>query len=309
VIAGLIFLVSNVLDGINSSDKESDTGSQTIQTTRDPDEKVQCQELHTDTVTVELAEEGAQWVIKTTPVPADTTDSVSYSSMDPDIATVDSTGTVTAVSYGKTSITVRCGGAVLIVTVDCNFMDASATWSMNRKDITLSQKGETWDLYTKSSTVPKNKITWTTDDETIAKIENGIVEAVGSGVTKVHGEFNGTAYTCTIRCKLPKEETEEDKGDDSTNPSEGTEPEQEAPAVKISHTDVTLRPDGEDNDKSFYLYLRDGNGKKLDVTWTASHEGYVTIDGNKITAVKAGEIITVSTTYEDVTYECVIRLK
>lgn len=309
----IVLIVSNLFSATQNPTGSTEDTSEILQT-ESSDVLRNCLELHTKTPVIELAAEGAVTAIEANPVPSDTTDKITYVSMDPAIATVSADGKVTAVAYGETAVTVRCGNAVLVVTVKCTFapeVPEGSSWSMNRKDITFSKKGETWDLYGKNSTIPKNLITWTSDDESVAKIESGIVEAVGKGKTKVHGEYNGVKYSCTIRCNLPKEEdTQNETKPDETKQDE-TKPEETEPGktVKISHEDVTLRPDGEAVDKSFNLYLRDANGNKLDVTWKASEEGYVTIEGNLITAVKAGKTITVSTTYEDVTYKCIIRLK
>lgn len=305
----VVIFVTKVIGRINSGVNELPSGNVSTAETTAPEKPGPCQELHTNAPAVEIAEEAGSVALQVSTVPAVTTDSITYTSMDPEIATVTASGVVTGVSSGETAIAVRCGDATLLITVNCTFgpdIPADGTWSMNRKDITLSKEGETWDLYSKNSTIAKNLIKWTSDDESVATIEDGIVKAVGRGKTMVRGECNGITYSCTIRCNLPLTDTEkedENKNEDAATPDENEK------TVKISHTDVTLKPNGEANDKSFNLYLKDGDGNKLDVTWTASEEGYVTIEGNKITAIKAGKSITVSATYEGETYKCTIRLK
>lgn len=305
LIVAIIFIVKIIG---NDSNALPEDGGESVATTQEADVTGACRELHTDAPYVELSTQGQQFSISVTTVPSKTSDAVTYTSMDEQIITVDANGHVTAVSGGESAVAVRCGEQTLIITVNCTFgpdIPADATWSMNRKDITLSKKGETWDLYSKNSTIEKKYIKWTSDDDSVATIENGVVKAVGKGKTKVHGECNGIAYSCTIRCNLPAEADDKDEEDtpEETKPAEGEK------SVKISHTDVTLKPNGDANEKSFSLYLRDGDGNKLDVTWKASEDGYVTIEGNKITAVKAGKSITVSTTYEGETYKCTLRLK
>lgn len=301
LIAVLIFFIVKVANR-NSAGADGQNAAQTEQSTSDSGGQVLCQELHTDTPVVELAEAGAKWVIHTTSVPADTTDSITYTSADPEIASVDDSGTVTAVAGGETAVTVRCGNAMLIVTVKCAFGDQGGQWSMNREDMTLFKKGETWDLYSKTSTVAKNNITWTSDDETVAKIDGGIVEAVGSGVTEVHGEYNGIKYSCTIRCKL----SDEDSG--STEPTQSGDDQSnvDTASLKISHEDVTISVK-----ESFTLRLRDASGKTLDVEWKASRDGYITIDGNTVTGVKStkNDFVTVSATVGDETFKCIVRVK
>ena len=74
--------------------------------------------------------------------------------------------------------------------------------------------------------------------------------------------------------------------------------------MRISKQDVTISV-GE----SFDLLLRDGNGDIMDVTWKADQDGYIKIDGNKITGVKSNGKIVVSCTFEGKDYSCVVRVK
>ena len=71
----------------------------------------------------------------------------------------------------------------------------------------------------------------------------------------------------------------------------------------ISHTDVTIKV-GE----TFRLRLRSSEGETVSVSWKASKSGYVSISGNSITGKKVGTV-TVSCTYEGVTYKCIVRVK
>ena len=300
LIVVLVFFIVKVLN--DRSKTGGDTQTQPVQTESvlpSADSNGESLTIHSNSQLIEFKEAGEKFIIHTYTVPENETDSVTYASMDPGIASVDASGTVTAVAPGQTSVVVRCKDAMLIVTVHCNFGDADAKWGLNRKDITFSKKGETWDLYSKTSTVPKNQITWTSDDESVAKIADGIVEAVGSGVTKVHGSYYGTKVSCTIRCKLPE--------DADTQTPEPTEPdtEQDPDTLKLwPRNDVTLSVN-----ESFELQLRDSSGKAMDVEWTASSAGYVLINGNKITGLKSTKGITVSATYGGKTFECIIRVR
>jgi len=58
----------------------------------------------------------------------------------------------------------------------------------------------------------------------------------------------------------------------------------------------------------WYLRLLDANDKEVAVTWTAEDGSIVSIDGNKIYGEKVGKT-NVSTTYEGVTYTCIVRIK
>ena len=86
-------------------------------------------------------------------------------------------------------------------------------------------------------------------------------------------------------------------------PEPGTETEN---PLKINKTDVTIKV-GE----TFTLTLTDSEGVKMDVQWAASEEGFVTIDGGRITGVadtdSAG--IKITGTYEEKTYTCIVRVR
>ena len=68
----------------------------------------------------------------------------------------------------------------------------------NREDISMVMQGERWKLY--DGQIPVDDIQWTSDDEKVAVIKKGIVEAVGKGTTNVHAEYGDQKVSCIIRC-------------------------------------------------------------------------------------------------------------
>ena len=93
----------------------------------------------------------------------------------------------------------------------------------------------------------------------------------------------------------------------SFDPKPATEPK-----YKLSHTDVTLYV-GDPLLESFRITLTDKEGVNIDAEWTVSDEGYVTINGRNITAVKATSdlakrAVTVSATVDGETYTCTVRV-
>ncbi len=83
-------------------------------------------------------------------------------------------------------------------------------FELNRYDITLFSPGESWGLY--DGELPVEDIQWTSDDESVARIKDGVVTAVGNGTTTVYGTYRGVSDSCIIRCSweggatLPPEE-------------------------------------------------------------------------------------------------------
>ena len=163
---------------------------------------------------IELDSEGAVAIIQASVVPVDAEAFYLFSSENESIATVDEFGTVTAVAEGQTYITVSYGDLSEQVQVICEFTQPTETTVaadpivLNRSDFTLNAAGEKWDLCGSGVTIAKNQITWTSDDESVAKIEGGVVEAIGPGVTKVHGQYEEFTATCVVRCKFEVESTD-----------------------------------------------------------------------------------------------------
>lgn len=173
-----------------------------------------CTDLILSDTVVELDKVGAAFLLNVTPVPENTVDVITYASSDPAVATVSADGRITAVAPGQAAITITCGSIVKECQVNCTFeieeteeptqeTDASVSnepFELNREDITMSRAGETWQLY--DGAISKLAITWTSDNPSVATIEGGLVTAVGSGMTEVHGEYNGQVVTCIIRCSF-----------------------------------------------------------------------------------------------------------
>lgn len=50
--------------------------------------------------------------------------------------------------------------------------------------------------------IPAESITWFTMDSSVAIVNNGVVTATGSGITRIHGEYNGQKVECIVRCNF-----------------------------------------------------------------------------------------------------------
>ena len=186
---------------------------------------VACEKISLDATTIAFSNVGDTATLTAELTPADTTDSLDFVSADETVAKVSYDGnkaTVTAVAEGKTMIIVTCGTKKVTCNVECvveevteatDATDATdpadtteatapngAKLELNREDITLLTWNETWDLYT--GDIPAELITWTTDNAQVATIEDGVVKAVGVGMTTVYGEYNGQKVSCIIRCSF-----------------------------------------------------------------------------------------------------------
>ena len=130
--------------------------------------------------------------------PEDTSDNtVTWSSSNRTVATVESNGKVTAVGGGKATITAKAGGksASCVVTVEVPVESVS----LNRTSVTLGE-GESVTL---SATLnPKDataQVTWTSSDESVATIDqNGKINAIRAGVANIVAKAGNKQATCVV---------------------------------------------------------------------------------------------------------------
>ena len=195
-------------------------------------------------------------------------------------------------------------------------VDTSFTFEFNTKfqdatsgkwDTTMQKQGETWKAYKNSLTVDPGAITWTTDDACVCTVENGIVTAVGPGKTEIHAQYGGKTFSCIVRCAFKAGETGNTGNTGNTDSTTPTEPVNNGNATgpyTISSEDMTIAVGD-----FWWLRLKDKDGNTIEnIVWTAEDSSIVSIEGNKIIGVKKGKT-TVSTTYEGVTYTCIVRIK
>ena len=254
--------------------------------------------------------------------PANTTDSVTYESSDPYIASVDEIGRVIAVAKGVAIITVHCGDQSTAFEIRCNLPNDPAYPTqppattipptsttkpfvelvLNRNpDFTLFGFGDSHNLY--SGPLDPAAITWTSSDEDVAKVENGIVTAVGNGNAVIKAEYEGQTATCRVICK---------------NVVKGS--------FRLSIKDTTIRVGGTIIIKA---YLTDENGQdvldengnmiQIDPAelkfYVTDAEGFLSVDEyGTVTAIKNNwayleKYKYVYVEYNGVVLKCIIRVK
>ena len=282
-----------------------------------------CESITLDIDTVILEQEGDGRLLNVTVHPVNTQDKVIFRSENDAVATVSDAGKITAVGKGTTKIIITCGEITKECKVICQFVEDTTTeptvtqptvpvgtLSFKKDDISLFHKGASWVLY--DGTIPKDLITWTSDNPSVATFADGIVVTVSPGTTTVHAEYEGQKVSCIIRCKFKDEPiggnggVGEDGGDNGgSNPATTYTIYTEYGLVLYDadndRYDVTIRVD-----ESVRFSLRDNAGNAVSVTWTCSGSG-CTLSGNKVTGVTSGTY-KVSTTYEGKTYTCIVRV-
>ena len=204
--------------------------------------------------------------------------------------------TVTATGAGTTEITFTCGGKKqsCTVTVGGEPAQSSETAPLDPlgddytpllscgDNASLFAKGET--MYLRVDNLPQGyTANWSTADATVAKISPaGELTAIGSGRTTVTAEVGGRTAQVLVRCVFD--------GDDL--------------GAHLENTDVTLYVGN-----TFYLYLYDSQGEHItDITYTVGDAGICKAEDGIVTAIARGTT-TVTVTYHDKTYECIVRVK
>ncbi len=315
VIAGYITVryFSNRNSDNPSLNNNTETQTPSASSSQPVSDTVPCTGLTLDKSSIEFSTAGSAWLLGVVAEPADTTDQIIFTSSNEAVATVNEVGNVQAVGGGEATITVTCGSITAECTVVCGFqggaepstepteapvdVPAGFELKLNRKDFTLSKASDSWTLYKETDGIKASDITWTSADPKVATVEDGVVKGVNYGDTTITATIGDQTASCIVRVRFYGK-TDDDNGD-----GDGDE---ETGQVHISHTDATIAV-GE----TFQLTLTTAEGVKINVEWTPSQEDYVNINGSQITgkAVTPNGGITLTATYEDVTYSCIVRVK
>ena len=290
------------------------------ETTQPP--TVPCAGMTLESPVIALDEVGQQLRIGMKLVPENTTDVPGFVSSDPSVVQVDAEGVLTAIGSGQATVTITCGKIVRECSVVCWFADATtapvettaptappettkateatepAVLKLDQEDVSCFKSGETFNLYASvgSKSIGRSKVTWSTSDSKVAKVENGSVTAVGKGTATITAEYNGMKAVCTVRCRF---ENTTEAPDDGQQDQGG----QQASDWKASHSDVSISV-GE----VFRLKVTNSAGETAKAIWTMDREGVVSIDGRSVTG-RAPGTVTLTTTVDGVTMTCIVRVK
>ena len=238
--------------------------------------------------------ETAQLTATVTPEDAEDR-SVTWSSSDNSIATVNAEGVVTAIKEGTATITATTNDGSNLkatCTVKVSIMPvASITLNITEKTL---EEGETVNLT--ASVLPANasnkSLAWTSSDENVATVDaNGLVTAVKEGTATITAKANdgsNVSAKCTIKVKAPVVLVE---------------------GITLNATEQTLT-EGETFALTASVTPENATNKSL--AWTSSDENVATVDANGlVSAVKEGTAtITVKATDgSNVSTKCTIKVK
>ncbi|MDD6024321.1 MAG: Ig-like domain-containing protein [Oscillospiraceae bacterium] len=134
-----------------------------------------------------------------------------WESSDPAVATVDSNGTVTAVADGTAVIsasigeyTASCIVRCVAVTGNRGYNNSNSEYAINYEDVTLTRKGEYFQLSLKSVlTNEKPTVTWSSSDTKVATVDSkGVVTAVANGTAEITTTIGEEQFRCIVRVNI-----------------------------------------------------------------------------------------------------------
>ena len=141
----------------------------------------------------------------------------SFTSSNPNVATVDINGNVKAISAGETTITVKTEDNIKTATCTVKVFDYIPVTSVTLNKTSMEANvGKTY--YLVANVMPENatnkKVIWSTNNDKIATVDSqGAIKTVGRGTVEITAktEDGGKIATCTLYVDIPVESIKLDK--------------------------------------------------------------------------------------------------
>lgn len=141
--------------------------------------------------------------------PEDTTDAIDHwSSSDPSVLRVDSDNTILAVGQGQAILSVFTKGGLSASTL-MSVEQSAADFEISPSALTI-ERGQTFTLEPRffdanglvSDEYSQHYIAWTSSNPSVASVENGVVRALSSGMTRITAEADGMKASCLINVEV-----------------------------------------------------------------------------------------------------------
>lgn len=243
---------------------------------------VHVESVSLDKTSIELAV-GNTTILKATVLPNNATDkTVIWSSGNPSVATVSSSGIVTAKAAGSTTITVTTndGGKKATCSVRVTSSTVSVTGvSLNKTSLSLTE-GETQTLVAtvSPSNATDKSVTWTSSNTTVATVSSsGIVTAkkAGTATITVTSNDGGKKATCSVTVSAQVIHVT---------------------GVSLNYTSLTMTEGGT---KTLVATVTPSNATDKSVTWSSSNTNVATVSSSGIVTAKAAGTTKITVTTND----------
>lgn len=275
---------------IEEEEETGDTSGETGDTTKPEEEEpkeVLCTGLTVTPASIDMNTAGISTALNATVLPSDCPETVTWTSSDPTICTVDSDGVVTAVDGGTATVTATCGEYTVDVEVKCDFANSKENNAyLSTTDFTLFSTGEQATIQVLDA--PEGAtITWSSSNTGVCTVSGGKVTAVKAGTATVTAMVNDKELTCTVRCNIEGSVVANDDNAETVG------------SYQLDHTDVTLAVG-----TSFEISVVGG----ISGGWNVSDASVITVDGNGIVTALGSGTATVYTTVGGQHLECIVRV-
>ena len=232
-----------------------------------------------------------------------TNKTLEWKSSNTNVATVDSSGKVTAVANGTATITAtakddskKSASCKITVSIPSTTVPVSSV-SLNKTSATLTAKGQTAQLT--ATVAPSNAtnkvVTWASDNGAVATVNNGVITAVGNGTANITVKTadGGKTATCKVTVNIPVPVTPKPVSVSS---------------VSLNKTSATLTSKGATT--TLTATVSPSNADNKSVTWSTDNSAVATVNSSGVvTAVGNGTAnITVKTADGGKTATCKVTV-
>lgn len=233
-----------------------------------------------DKTTVSL-EEGDSITLSATVAPEDATDkSIIWSSSADDIAAVNQSGQVRAISKGKAIITAKVGEQS--ATCEIKVYPPVESVTLNQSSIKLD-KGQSITLVAtvKPDDVLDKTVTWNSSQPSIASVDqNGVVTAISGGESVITASSGGKTAMCEVSVNVPVESI----------------------VLNVSQKEMA-----EGQNFTLSATVTPANATDKTIVWTSDHPEIASVEKGKVSAMTIGQA-TITAQCGECIATCVIQV-
>lgn len=197
IVAVCVFIAVRVMDDPSDNPVDNTSTSSSGTQLKVPCTGIELLDNENKSLSFTKLTESAQLTVKAQP--ENTTDKVTctYTSSDPSVVQVDKKGLVTPKATGEATITITYKTFEIKVDVTCNIPGTGPALKLAYSDVTWRPGDPAINLY--NGKLDPAEITWTSSDETVATVKNGVVTGLKDGTVTISATYaGGEPVTCKV---------------------------------------------------------------------------------------------------------------